>query len=63
VVAKGKVYVVTQSNQLQVSGLLSAACDANQDGAVNVDDVQSIIDDRHSGTQSRACSQGILVNL
>jgi Dockerin type I domain len=45
VVANGKVYVVTQSNQLQVYGLLSAACDVNQDGQVNVEDVQLVIDE------------------
>jgi len=45
VVANGKVYVVTQSNQLQVYGLLSAACDVNQDGQVNIEDVQLVIDE------------------
>lgn len=42
--ANGKVYVVTQSNQLQVYGLLSAACDVNKDGQVDVEDVQLLID-------------------
>jgi hypothetical protein len=44
VVANGKVYVVTQSHQLEVYGLLNRACDVNQDGLVNVVDVQLVVD-------------------
>ncbi len=45
VIANGKVYVVTQSKQLQVYGLLSAACDVNQDGQVNIQDLQLVLDE------------------
>ena len=44
VVANGRVYVVTQSNQLQVYGLLNTACDVNQDGVVDVLDLQLVVD-------------------
>src|SRR5436305_12722718 len=44
VVANGRVYVVTQSNHLQVYGLLNTACDVNQDGVVDVLDLQLVVD-------------------